>query len=255
MNAPVPSSWRLRDAPLNWAAHSLLPFYRRFPYAGQMPITKVDPRGVVIPTERVFYNRIPKAANSTVVAELAAQSAYRPLLERGTDAKSRFPRPSHMGRAMVDDLARDWFTCTLVRHPVTRTLSAYLDKIAGRTMQSRLFYRWFGTEREPSFTDFCRYLQAGGLWHDMHWAPQSGILLLPLERFDLIGRFERLEEDLGRIVTQGFGPDHRLVFRRAGPGPTGAGERAATLVTDEARDILARLFAEDFRAFGYDPAA
>ena len=32
-------------------------------------------------------------------------------------------------------------------------------------------------------------------------------------------------------------------------------ERAATLVTEEARDILARLYAEDFRAFGYDPAA
>lgn len=254
MTGPVPPLTRLRDAPISAVVHRLMPFYRRFPYSGPMAITKVDPRGVAIPTEQIFYNRVPKAANSTIVKVLAEHSDYAQAFA-GRRAKSRFLRPSRMSAGMVAELDRDWFKVTLVRHPMTRALSAYLDKVVGRKAQSRPFFRWFGTGREPVFADFCRYLDVGGLWHDMHWAPQTGILLLPLERFDMIGRFERLEADLAVIVEKGFGEGTELRMRRAGPRPTGADQSRAAHLTEEAREILARLYAEDFRAFGYDPSA
>lgn len=254
MTTAVPPLHRWRDAPISAVAHLVMPFYRRFPYGGPMPLTKVDPRGVAIPTDRIFYNRIPKAANSTVVGVLAAHSDYARSFHAGAKAKSRFLRPSRLGPQTVAALEADWLKFTLVRHPMTRALSAYLDKIAGRKAQSVPFFRWFG-KGEPSFTDFCRYLDAGGLWHDMHWAPQTGILLLPLERFDMIGRFERIEADLEAIIQRGFGAGTELRMRRAGPKPTGADESKDRHLTDQAREILARLYVEDFRAFGYDPGA
>lgn len=244
---------RLRDVPLAWAAHLALPFYRRFPYGGPMAITKVDPRGVAIPTDRIFYNRIPKNANSTIVKVLGAHSDFAKAFRKGAKAKSRFLRPSGMSRAMVAEMD-DWFKFTLVRNPMTRTLSAYLDKVDQKKPHGRGFWRWHG-ERPASFTDFCRYLEAGGLWADMHWAPQHGILLLPPDRFDFIGRFERLEVDLAEAVRRGFGPGTELQMRHGGPPSTGADVKRAAHMTDEARDILSRLYAEDFRLFGYDPAA
>jgi hypothetical protein len=221
-----------------------------------MPVTQIDPRGVAIPAEGIFYNRVPKAANSTIVRFLADRSTYVRPFHRVAAAKSRFLRPSWMSPAMVARMDAEWFTFTLVRHPMTRALSAYLDKIAGRKGQSRPFYAWFGQDRPPSFTDFCRYLDAGGLWHDMHWAPQTGILLLPLERFDMIGRFERLEADLAEVARRGFGSDTVATPpRRAGPRPTGADAARAAHLTDEARAILTRLYADDLTAFSYEPAA
>jgi hypothetical protein len=256
MSGPVAPLTRWRDPVVARAAHLLLPFYRRFPQRGPMPLSQMDPRGVAIPAEGIFYNRVPKAANSTIVRFLADRSAYVRPFHRAGAAKSRFLRPSWMSGAMVARMEAEWFLFTLVRHPMTRALSAYLDKIAGRKGQSRPFYAWFGTAQEPTFTDFCRYLEAGGLWHDMHWAPQSGILLLPPERFHMIGRFERLEADLAEVARRGFGQDMAATPpRRAGPRATGADGARAAHLTDQARDILTRLYAEDFRSFGYDPAS
>ena len=253
--SPVPSVLRFYDPALAALARGLLPFYRRFPYRGPMAITRIDPRGAAIPPapgrRGLFYSRIPKAANSTISRILAEQSGYARRFA-GRNPKDRFLRPSHLNRAEVAALEAEWLKFTFVRNPYTRTLSAFLDKIRGRKPQSRPFYAWFGGG-EPGYLDFCRFLEAGGLWADMHWAPQSGILLLPLERFDFIGRLERLEEDLSTLLPMAFGPEVRLEMRRAGPS-SGANARRAEHFSPEAQAIVARLYAQDFAAFGYDPA-
>lgn len=250
---------RMRRAPydpvLSRLARLALPFYRRFPYDGPVPITRLDPRGAAIPTSGVFYSRIPKAANSTISRILADQSGYSRRFVTSKNPKDRFLRPSHLNRAEVAALEKDWFKFTFVRNPFTRTLSAYLDKIAGRKPQSEPFYDWFrpATPREQTFTDFCDFLAAGGLWGDMHWAPQAGILLLPQEVFDFIGRFERLEDDLSEMVRRGFGPEAKLDMRQSGP-TTGASSKREAHFTETARATIAALYAEDFRRFGYDPS-
>jgi len=254
MSGPLPTGTERRDRILLRLANRWVPFYRRFPYHGPISITSFDPRGVAIRACKVFYTRIPKAANSTVTAALARHATGANAPET---AKSVFPRPSRLSSATVAELEREWFCFTVVRNPYARTLSAYLDKVVNRTAHTDLFYAWFrpARPRAPEFMDFLAYLEAGGLWHDMHWAPQHGILHLPLARYDMIGRVERLDRDLPAILARAFGTPVAEVGRYDDRPRTDASRKIDTMLTPEARAILARLYAEDFATFGYDPGA
>lgn len=226
----------------------LRPFYRQFPHHGPVSIFTMDIRGAYSPQEQLFYNRIPKAANSTVMTVLAQHSGFSRA--GATRAKSRMLRPSRMTAAQVASLASgEVFRVTFVRDPYARVLSAYRDKILGAKRQ---LARHFGVEPGggvPTFTEFCRFLADRGLWLDAHWAPQADLLLLPPDSFDLIGRVETLDRDLATVVSRVFGATH-VEGRRAGP-VTDAKDRVASDYTDEARAIVGRLYRRDFDLFGY----
>lgn len=234
---------------LKGAANVALPFYRAHPYRGRLWITEVDMRVAVSMEAGFFYNRLPKTANSTLsailYAELSGQEPHARSLQKVTK------RPSRMTRAEVRALP-DLYKVCLVRDPYTRTLSAYLDKIAGRKAQSRrplrLMRDRFGTD-SPSFEQFCLYLQDGGLYDDNHWAPQTHGLVLPIEAFDLVGRFESLNREIETITTRLFGAPRGTGLRR---GPrSNANDATDRHYTGQAREIVRRLYAEDFEALGY----
>ncbi|MEX5729259.1 hypothetical protein Ga0609869_002612 [Rhodovulum iodosum] len=230
----------------------LLPFYRRYPYRGRCSLFKVDPRGAYSPADGFFYSRVPKAANTTVTSALAERSTYRRRFAKAGDVKDAYLRPSYLSARSVRALEAG-VKFTFVRDPYTRTLSAFSDKILGRRPQARPFTEWFGDwpdDAPPGFADFCRFLDAGGLTLDPHWAPQTDILLLPVAAFDFIGRTERLEEDLAEVLTRIFGPtDARAIESRG--RRTGASDRVAQAYTPEALDIVNRLYARDFRELDY----
>jgi hypothetical protein len=52
-----------------------------------MDIFKLDPRGAYSPLEPFFYNRVPKAANTSITQTLFNHSAYRPRLARRDNPK------------------------------------------------------------------------------------------------------------------------------------------------------------------------
>lgn len=240
----------LLDAGLKRIAPLAVPFYIRHPYRGPLWLTEVDTRGAISVADGFFFNRVPKAANSTIIDALARSSAARSGQDTGRrDAKWYFQRPLFASRATVRRLEREFFRFTFVRSPYSRTLSAFLDKIVGRTQQSKPFYRWWDGSGAPSFGDFCRYLEAGGLHHDIHWAPQSDILLLQPEEFHLIGRFERLQEDLAQVLQRVFGAD-AVDVGRAGPR-SDAGGAMTTHYDDDTLAAVSRLFAKDCERFGY----
>jgi len=229
----------------------VLPFYRRYPYRGPLGLFKVDPRGAFSPTDGFFYNRIPKAANSTVLATLMAQSGFRRAFSDG-HAKRRLLRGSRLGRGDVARFERDVFAFTFVRDPYARVLSAFADKVLRRRQQSRDFYAWRGGDdgSAPAFMEFLRYLEGGALLEDPHWTPQVHLMLMPLDRFDFIGRVERLDSDLGQVMARVFPDAPPAAPRRAGPR-TDSRERFNAAYAGEARALVARLYAEDFAAFGY----
>lgn len=246
---------RAADHALNLGAKGLaarvLPFYRRFPYHGPLGLFTVDLRGAWSPDDGFFFNRIPKAANSTIMATLADYSDYRRRLGRSR-AKSRFLRPSRMS---ADDAARldgDAFRFTFVRDPYGRLLSAFTDKVVRKRKQARPFYHWLGRvdPGPPQFIDFLRFLGAGGALSDAHWAPQSDLMLLPMARFDFVGKLERLEADLAFVVDRVFASDAPLQLRRAGPR-TDSHRSLAGAYTPEGLEIVNRVYAADFETFGY----
>jgi len=82
----MPGSGLLRSTS-RIGARLFSPFYRRFPYRGAMDIFKLDHRGAYSPLEPFFYNRVPKAANTSITQTLFTHSAYRPRLARRDNPK------------------------------------------------------------------------------------------------------------------------------------------------------------------------
>jgi hypothetical protein len=228
--------------------HTLLPFYRQFPTNSPVSMFHLDIRGAYSPHDRFFYNRVPKAANSTVMRRLSDLSPYkRPF---SSNAKNKFLRPSFMSSKEVGYLKSDQVFCfTMVRNPYARILSAYRDKILGGSVQG---IRHFGSRvqiKPPTFREFCHFLNDGGLWLDAHWAPQVDLMLLPLDRFDFIGKVESIDHDLSAISARVWGvatPPAERIGR-----VTSADDGLEKDYTDECREILSKLYEKDFEAFAY----
>ncbi len=142
-----------------------------------------------------------------------------------------------------------------MRDPYGRLLSAFTDKVVRKRKQARPFYHWLGRvdPGPPAFIDFLRFLGDGGALSDAHWAPQADLMLLPMARFDFVGRLERLEADLTFVVDRVFAPQAPLEMRRAGPR-TDSHRRLAGAYTPEGLEIVNRVYAADFETFGVSDA-
>jgi hypothetical protein len=223
------------------------PFYRTYPYRGRLPLADCDARGAVDPALRVFFNRIPKAANSSVAMQLAELRLGHAPSQR--DAKRSFLRPSELTAQQVAELT-GYFKFTIVRNPYTRVLSAYLNKIVGG---KKLAYmgRSRGEGAPPSFADFLAYLARDGLHANAHWTPQAALLLLPRERLDFVGRVERLNEDLQLVVTKLAPSSAAAVAGAAPPRATRAGTDLAHHYDARCAALVRELYGEDFAVFGY----
>jgi hypothetical protein len=230
------------------------PFYRKYPYLGGVGLKSVDSRGVVDFDFGFFFNRVPKSGNTTLMTNLAKlkNGGEVPAAE---DLRSLFPlTPAQLSAEQVERFEH-LFKFTFVRNPYSRVLSAYLDKIVkddepGRRRKMRKAL----SGEAPSFEDFVRWLAKGGLYEDVHWAPQSSILVIPVERFDFVGKLERLEDDFQRVMEnlpascRGGGG----AVQTFAPHSTGAGDKESAYYTKELREIIARLYREDFELFGYE---
>lgn len=227
--------WRGRLLP------HLRPFYRRFPFSSPVSLRSADRRGCVDFELGIFYNRVPKAANSTVIVNLARERHGEDIPSR--TAKRLFRRPAELARSEVQQI-EDLFRFTFVRNPYTRLLSAYLDKVERKALMRG---------RASSFGEFVDYLERGGLYRNLHWAPQHALLLLPTERFEFIGRVEQLEADLAMVLERARGDIRKDPVRSALDNSTGASTRVAEYYTPDIRDRVRRLYARDFETFGYNP--
>jgi len=163
------------------------------------------------------------------------------------------------------------FAC--VRNPYTRLLSAYLNKIAQRlpgqpAADKKDHFSTILTEIDAfrraaldpaqhpqvSFEVFLRWLAAGHSYfcRDEHWRPQADLLQIDTVEFTHIGRFETLTSDAADILAR-MGAD--LTFPSPADirfAPSGTDEKFARYTTAPCRALVARLYARDFKAFGYD---
>ena len=221
--------------------------YGRYPLLRGVPDQHVQTtlmRYAYAPDHGFFYARVPKAANSTVVATLMQHMGADPmgdgLAQFEKAALNRLPTMRQYGRA---------FRFTVVRHPYARLLSAYRDKILG---SARSREKYVGTTAPVSFVGFLTALKERDYLCNAHFLPQT--ILIPFQGadMDVIGRVETLAPDLARICEAIFGRFEGV--SRAARNATA--EAAQPMPVDaDAVQIIRTLYVEDFRVLGYYPDA
>lgn len=247
---------RLKDVVLSGPIRRS-PFFRR--YAAKVDVRMVDRRGALCRSPNFIYFRIPKAANSTITLTLQNLINDGHIWEANApaEAKGLFLPLSSLSQYEVEQLKEKFFTFTFVRNPFTRIASAYLSKVVDGEKQKIHVVRWYGrsVNAPVSFAEFCVYLQQGrGYLDDAHWARQSDLITLPLDQLDFIGRIENIDQDMRHVVSRLFGPERGLEIVPWQKDTTGASSRVRQLYSEQELAIVREVYAEDFRAFGYDPS-
>lgn len=217
----------------------LTPFYRRYPYAGGLAIDSADARGCVDIQMKFFCNRIPKAANSTVVTTLARIRFDREITSK--QAKKMFLTPALLHNDEVQNLD-NFFRFVFVRNPFTRTLSAYLDKVERRAVEKN---------KPSSFKSFLYQLEAGRLHSNAHWAPQYNLLLIPVDQFDFIGRTETFDADMLTVKNRLLGKRSDEPVKSVLSNATNAKDKLDHYYDDETIELVRTLYRQDFEIFDY----
>jgi hypothetical protein len=205
-----------------------------------------------------MYVTVPKAACTTILTTLQ-------WLEADGD-ESRLPDDPHDKRnspllGPLDDMrlfkkamkTRCFLKFSFVRNPYTRILSCYLDKIAGHPDLKRAYLPKLGLPPDGEFS-FREFLELVGRQQpremNVHWAPQSFLLSSDKVGYDFLGRVERLETDLARVLDMRDLPAPP-VSRRARSHATGAHKRLSDFYGPEEIALVREIYAEDFTRFGY----
>ncbi|MEJ6389687.1 sulfotransferase family protein [Gymnodinialimonas ulvae] len=188
-----------------------------------------------------FYARVPKCANSTVMATLGTHLGVK---DDGTinanGLKKRlnsFPTVRQFNNA---------FRFTIVRDPTTRIISGYLDKIApnkGEDGEGRLPY--------VGFMEFLQELEAMDFKRNAHFLPQTSIIPGGTGGMDYVGRVETLQSDLEEICKRVFG-SYNGISNETSHQTNAANQKQQFLVPDTVK-LIRRLYEADFEVLKYAP--
>jgi hypothetical protein len=182
---------------------------------------------------------VPKAAGSSILSTGAHWTpGHKPL--------SFYLHHRPRGRAMP-------FTFAVVRHPMSRYVSAFLFLQGGG--RNALDAEW-ARRNIPEGMDhnaFAAHLaERPELLRQMHLKPQAGMLKGTDGEIgvDRILRFERLAQDWPAFaVEHGLSPDLPRKNVAAAPGAP------PPATTEACRTLIASIYREDFALLGYDPAS
>ena len=247
-------------------------------------------RGCLVGRSRKYvYAYVPKAACTSLKRWMAAVEGLLPQEEAMTRPgihpfiKAHAALPHHEAAAILGD--QRWFKFAFVRNPLSRLVSAYLDKVVpGKRTVKRLVRNfalhdprtpWWqrlvtlvrtDPKRGLTFRQLIEQLGRERLEKlDEHFRPQS--LLLAGLALDFIGRVERIEEDFA-FVQRRLGTNVPLPHAKRQKYADPSGECVADWPVERFRhepahphwrqfyppDILAaaaKIYADDFAQFGY----
>jgi hypothetical protein len=152
-------------------------------------------------------------------------------------------------REVGPSVFQEYFKFSMVRNPWDKAVSQYLF-----LFRRPDFRDFLGASRRTSFK---QYLTLCGRKPHVHWQPQY--LFLTDENgaqiVDYVGRFERYEQSVHEIVSR-INAAHTEKADKLNLGEIphiNAGHREAywNYYDDESRDLVAELYQEDIRRYGY----
>jgi len=228
------------------------PFYNLFPSALEREI--VNCRIDISPSYKFVYFRIPKAANSTIVASLYHAETSIELtsqVEINKIKADHFLFPDQLNLEQVNEMMENYFKFTFTRNPYRRIISAYLDKIIrnkGGKRDSIAGFLLKPNGSDISFDEFLKYLEMGGINQNGHWARQIDLLPIPLDKFDFIGKIENLSVELPGVLYKLFNRDCKIITMRE--HATNA-EDAYLNLNQDLYDRIYKIYEADFEYFKY----
>lgn len=250
--------------------------YRRFETqaAGMHPEVSVDDFNYTIyvsPRYKYAYAFTPKAGCTTLKRILtdAEFGEEQPYVEQ-EDVHYReflpFLKMMQVGDPKVFLARPDIFTFCFVRNPYTRLLSAYLDKIVGKKGQHQAVLQALGQSDHPdyeiSFAEFVKVVCAQSIEEqDQHWRVQYYMTYQAGIRYDFVGRFERLNEDIEKVLGQ-LGLEKYFTAALRGSKQqkaygqqhaTGADQKISQYYTPQLQTMVYQKFEIDFEYFRYSP--
>lgn len=227
-------------------------FYKAYPIKLNRNIIE---NGLAISTaQRYVYARMRKAANSTVISSLynAENNKKVTSLDDIQIIKDNyFTKPGELSKTDLKNLD-SYFKFTIVRHPYSRILSAYMDKIENRNRSQRKIVAEFLNKQqhdEITLNEFLNFLENGGLRENAHWAPQTDFLVFPIDQYDYIGKLEKLQQDLMQILA--------IIYKKNCPiisvneHKTDSKSKTKELTPSDKLRIYS-LYMDDFKNFNYD---
>lgn len=170
---------RLR--PLRKAKMARSAFFRKFPSGDSVFL--VNSRTLIDFQRQFVYSRIPKAANSTVVATLYVEETDHDTSKSVRYLKRGEIAPVELSREQVSTLTDSFFKFTFVRNPYSRVVSCYLDKFLRPHSVGEKARRLMGMSSgsEVTFTRFLELISTDrGRLLDAHWARQTELLAFPV---------------------------------------------------------------------------
>jgi hypothetical protein len=207
------------------------------------------------------YFQVSKAASSTVkyyLQLIEVKNTGRVVLDVNNRNLSPHIWPSQLKQShFLSLMNKDSFKkVAFVRNPYERVLSCYLHRIkkACDSPSSKSFYRFtkgrYGFD--VSFPDFVRVISSQSTKEqDSHWRVQSDeIYYDKFKKFDFIGKFERLNEDLPRLIRL-LARDEIEVTENMSPEVTNADSKLHDYYTAELRSLIYQRYRVDFENFGY----
>jgi hypothetical protein len=182
---------------------------------------------------RFLWFRVAKAGTRTVLGHLADHDVP---LDVHHAMRLRYPTT----------VFEDYFKFAFVRHPRTRFVSAWRNKVVQNNyfgfddatlpqmQQIEGFARWAA---EQDLSDLATA--------DHHLALQTR--LVDLTQIDYLGRLETFDDDFAAICERIGVPATRAEVRNR----TGRGDGADEPMSEELRSLVAEIYRRDFQVFGY----
>lgn len=182
------------------------PFFRTYPPAISPSI--VNSKAVVDPDHKYIYFRIPKSANTTISATLlSAKGSQLQSNDTLIKFKTLTPRLSSLSEIDLIDNLSSYFKFAVVRHPISRFYSCYLDKVYRDCSQRKTILCGLKRPKESelsidSFLDYLEYY--GGLYDNAHWSLQCNLIPVPIKHINYIGKVENIDHDMREICRRIF---------------------------------------------------
>jgi hypothetical protein len=205
---------------------------------------------------KYIYIETPKVCCSTIKRTLVSYEISPRVINDGESVHTAATKElgSIKNYETLGELLRsdEYFKFCFIRNPYSRLLSCYLNKF---TSENSHFDDWaksieLDSNLPISFEDFVTALTKGSnLQVNGHWAPQTELLGFDVNgfKFDFIGRMDDFTADFELVKNKIFNLKRNTSFEKDNRSSvTSAGKKIEKYLNDESRQIIQKLYKDDF---------